>query len=89
MGASIYCKYRDISTKEAAPCDHSAVSSNGHFPPPIILGAKDVAVPKSRAGEWENKGALLVPDIQGYIASLLCTVEEGDSDLYRSLDELI
>ena len=71
MGASIYCKYRDISTKEAAPCDHSAVSSNGHFPPPIIMGAKDVALPKSRAGKWANKGAPLEIDIQEYIASLL------------------
>ena len=89
MGASIYCKYRDISTKEAAPCDHLATNSNGHFAPPIILGAKDVAVPKSRAGKWETKGASLVIDIQMYIASLLRAVEEGDSDLYRSPDEPI
>jgi len=89
LGASIYCKYRDISTKEAAPCDHSAVSSNGHFPPPIILGAKDVALPKSRSGKRECKYASLEIDIQEYIASLLWAVEAGDSDLYRSPDEPI
>ena len=71
LGASIYCKYRDISTKEATTCDHSAVSSNGHFPPPIILGAKDIALPKSRVGKRESKGAPLVVDIQQYIDSLL------------------
>ena len=48
------------------------------------MGAKDVALPKSRAGKWETKGALFVPDIQGYIASLLRAVEEGDSDQYCS-----
>ncbi len=71
MGASIYCKYRDISTKEAAPCDLSAVSSNGHFPPPIIMGAKDVALPKSRAGKRESEGVLLMVDIQWHINLLL------------------
>lgn len=35
------------------------------------MGAKDVAVPKSRAEKWETKGASLVVDIQMYIASLL------------------
>ena len=35
------------------------------------MGAKDIALPKSRAGKWESEGAPLEIDIQEYIASLL------------------
>ena len=35
------------------------------------MGAKDIALPKSRVEKWESKGAPLEIDIQEYIASLL------------------
>ena len=34
------------------------------------MGAKDIALPKSRAGKWANKDASLVIDIQEYIDSM-------------------